>query len=66
MPIGYKTEEGTLIVYNVCTKCGRFLKFDDCEAFFHHEGYKFEIFGAVRAEGNCPRCGKVELDFEFM
>ena len=65
MPTIFETEEGDCLVYNTCTKCGRFLKFNDCKLLFYQEGYRWEIDGAAKATGKCKKCGEVELDFEF-
>ena len=66
MPIAFDLQdEGILYVYNQCPKCGKFLKFDDCNLFTNREGIRWELLGAVRAEGNCKKCGKVKLDYEF-
>jgi len=66
MPILFNTKgEGGLIVINQCPKCGKFLKFKDCNVYFNKEAHRWEIDGSTKAEGNCPRCGKVDLDFYF-
>ena len=60
MPLTYG--DTGITVYNQCTKCFRFLKFDDCPdtVGFNYEDMPEPIIA------NCPRCGKVKLDYEFI
>lgn len=67
MAVVFQTKnDGDIVVNNKCPICCRFIKNATIKAFFHSEGFRWQMDAAVKITGVCKKHGKQDLkDYYF-